>query len=128
MAPKSSNAENGGEATMSILSARDAKLITVALKSLPSNVKSAVNFDVIVSEMGLKDTKCARESFRQLCKKHGWFEADVCLNLSPRVFQRMLTIISGYHSHCWNPFHASPQENTHPTIFGQENSCSCQLR
>ncbi|RYP60313.1 hypothetical protein DL769_008173 [Monosporascus sp. CRB-8-3] len=72
MAPKKT--ENGAETGAVSLSARDVKMVTLALKSLPPSVKSGINYDIIVAEFGQKDVKSAKECFRQLCKKHGWFE------------------------------------------------------
>ncbi|RYP48588.1 hypothetical protein DL768_005543 [Monosporascus sp. mg162] len=72
MAPKKTG--NGAETESINLSARDVKMITLALKSLPPSVKSGINYDAIVAEFGQKDVRSARECFRQLCKKHGWFE------------------------------------------------------
>ncbi|RYO93426.1 hypothetical protein DL766_000816 [Monosporascus sp. MC13-8B] len=72
MAPKKT--ENGTETETVGPSARDVKMMTLALKSLPPSVQSGINYDIIVAEFGQKDVKSARECFRQLCKKHGWFE------------------------------------------------------
>ncbi|RYP90247.1 hypothetical protein DL770_003616 [Monosporascus sp. CRB-9-2] len=72
MAPKKTG--NGTETESISLSAHDVKMMTLALKTLPPSVKSGINYDVIVAEFGQKDVKSAKECFRQLCKKHGWFE------------------------------------------------------
>lgn len=78
MSPKKTGNGNLGDAPA--FTDRDAKMAILALKQLPPTAKTSLNFQVFVSEFGQKDTKSAKECFRQLCKKHGWFEGGaVCL-------------------------------------------------
>ncbi|KAH7040556.1 uncharacterized protein B0I36DRAFT_344283 [Microdochium trichocladiopsis] len=42
---------------------------------LPPSAKTQGDWAKVAEKAGLKDEKSARESFRQLCKKHGWYEA-----------------------------------------------------
>ncbi|KXJ96997.1 hypothetical protein Micbo1qcDRAFT_170747 [Microdochium bolleyi] len=57
------------------LSARDMNLLTLYLQTLPPSAKAQGDWTLVAEKAGLKDEKSARESFRQLCKKYGWFEA-----------------------------------------------------
>ncbi len=77
MAPQKTNADSqDGDIS---LNARERRMMNLALKLLPPITKTTINFEAFVAEFGQKDVKSARECFRQLCKKHGWFEGTVCL-------------------------------------------------
>lgn len=74
MPPKKDTTATNGTEGAATLSARDMNLITLYLQSLPSSAKAQGDWIWIAEKAGLKDDKSARECFRQLCKKHGWFE------------------------------------------------------
>ncbi|KAI1081317.1 hypothetical protein F5B20DRAFT_535616 [Whalleya microplaca] len=59
------------------LTAGDVKMIDVVLKNCSAAAKPTLaNWDKIVSQLNLKDTKSAKERFRQVCKKYQWFEGS----------------------------------------------------
>lgn len=77
MAPRNNNSASGEDATVA-LSAGDVKMIDAVLKGcLPSSKPIPANWEVIAKQVDLKDGKSARERFRQVCKKHQWFENTV---------------------------------------------------
>ncbi|KAI0835455.1 hypothetical protein F5Y06DRAFT_276310 [Hypoxylon sp. FL0890] len=78
MPPKKNNNSASGEDATVILTAADVKLIDAVLKScLPSSKPVPTDWEAIAKQTNLKDGKSVRERFRQVCKKHKWFEATV---------------------------------------------------
>ncbi|KAI1140898.1 hypothetical protein F5Y05DRAFT_290512 [Hypoxylon sp. FL0543] len=77
MAPqKNNNAVSGGEDIAVNLSTGDVKLLDAVLKGCAHTSKpNPTNWEAISKQLDLKDSKSARERFRQVCKKHHWFEA-----------------------------------------------------
>ena len=74
MPPKKDTTTGNCTEDAATLSARDMNLLTLYLQSLPATAKAQGDWTWIADKAGLKDEKSARESFRQLCKKHGWSE------------------------------------------------------
>ncbi|OTA97575.1 hypothetical protein M434DRAFT_248226 [Hypoxylon sp. CO27-5] len=78
MAPKKNDNSTSGEDTIVSLTAVDIKIIDAVLKGcLPTSKPIPTNWEVIAKQVDLKDGRNARERFRQVCKKHQWFENTV---------------------------------------------------
>ena len=78
--PKTPKTEGEGKASTAGLNDREGRMISFVLKSLPSTVRSSIDFEALAAEFGQKDVRAAQDSFRYLCKKYGWFEGSVCTN------------------------------------------------
>ncbi|KAI1408281.1 hypothetical protein F5Y13DRAFT_204974 [Hypoxylon sp. FL1857] len=76
MAPKNNNSSSSEDATVGFTTS-DAKIIDTVLKScLPTAKPNPSNWEEVAKQADLKDGKSARERFRQICKKHQWFETS----------------------------------------------------
>ncbi|KAI0883927.1 uncharacterized protein GGS22DRAFT_166447 [Annulohypoxylon maeteangense] len=71
-------AENGSvEVADNSLSSNDAKIINVILKHCIESARpTSVIWENVCKELNFKTAEVARERYRQLCKKHHWFEGS----------------------------------------------------
>ncbi|KAI1204899.1 uncharacterized protein F4807DRAFT_465266 [Annulohypoxylon truncatum] len=67
-----------GEAVDNSLPTIDSEIINVILKNCLQSAKpTAVMWEAVREELEFKTVEVARERFRQLCKKHHWFEGSI---------------------------------------------------
>ncbi|KAI2472256.1 hypothetical protein F4781DRAFT_428508 [Annulohypoxylon bovei var. microspora] len=61
------------------LTLNDSKIINVILRHCSASSKptsASIDWEAVIQNLDFKTAESARERFRQLCKKHNWFESN----------------------------------------------------
>src|SRR6516164_5481357 len=67
---EANGAGNGSTATINPMTEGEMKFIKAMFDNMTQ--RPDANWDKVAADLGLKDSKCAKERFRQMSVKHGW--------------------------------------------------------